>query len=235
MIGAGTAELQEFASEIAEAIDDYGQLVTIRRPGRPDAQAVAVLYQLDDKETQGKVGEAAFKVLAWMGIFKPDAPVRERGFTVIDRQGRVFTPDGETQNAVEQDVVLFVHLLPLADRTRVSDLTFQVPGSLIRDARGNRVPGPGQPLPVSARLTATTDPRVRETVGADKAEIVLVGRWGTLEHPQGRPAGVNWGAQSPLELDGQPGTLTLKLAWPDEDLATEQQFGARFLAVWRTP
>lgn len=114
---------------------------------------------------------------------------------------------------------------------------FHVPGEgTIEDPdTGNQVAAPGEDLAVSARLSASADPRVRDMVGADTAEVVLLGRWGTLDDPRARPAGVRWGSSSPLMLDGQPGTLTVKLAYPDSDLAQEQQFGARFVAVWRTP
>ncbi|WP_394649573.1 hypothetical protein [uncultured Deinococcus sp.] len=228
-------EIQAAGPDIIWAIEEAGLDVIVRRPGHPDTVARAVLYQLDDKDATGKVGNPEVKLMAWAGIFKPDAPVRSLPFSVLDSQGRVFVPDSAVQDPVEMGVALIAHLLPLAERTRVSLLTFTLPGEgWQKDARGNDIPTPGTPHPVSARLTATTDPRIRDEVGADTADVVLIGRWGTLEHPLPRPAGVTWGSTSPLDLDGQPGTLTVTLAYPDPDLAQEAQFGSRFLATWRS-
>lgn len=233
MTGSITAEIQAAGPEISEIIDQAGQDVIIRCPGQPDTFARAVLYQEDNKG-EGKVSNPEFKVLGWQGVFKPDAPLRHGPFTVIDQQGRQFVPDGPAQDPAEQGVALIVHLLPLAERTRLEHLTFTVAGAgTVRDGRGNLVPAPGTPLAVSARLSATTDPRIRDMVGADAATVVLVGRWGTLDKPLLKPAGVAWGSKAPLVLDGQAGTLTVKLAYPDPDLAQEQQFGSRFVAVWQ--
>lgn len=232
MIGSITAEIQAAGPDILWVIDEAGQDVTIRRPGRADTLARAVLYQ-EDSQGEGRVSDPEFKVIGWQGVFKPDAPLT-LPFTVVDTQGRMFTPDGPPQNPGGQGVVLIVHLLPLAGRTRVEQLVFTLPGPLTRDPKtGNPVPTPGPKLPVPARLVASQDPRIRDMAGADAAEVVLIGRWGTLDAPQARPAGVRWGLSSPLVLDGQNGTLTLKLAYPDPDLAQETSYGGRFVAVWR--
>lgn len=225
--------------QLQEALDRQGVDVLIRRPGQQDVPTRALLVPVTANAREGaKVDAPVVGTLPWKAFFRHDeVAVQTPGFSLVVLPGRrVLTPTTPAVDLADQGVALMVLATPLADRTRVSALTFLLPGEgLVKDGRGNPVPAPGQPLDVPARLTATTDPRIRETVGADQAEIVLIGRWGTLEHPQGRPAGVGWGSRSPLELDGQPGTLTLKLAWPDEDLATETQFGSRFLAIWRTP
>lgn len=115
-------------------------------------------------------------------------------------------------------------------------LTFTTAGPLVRDPRThNMVPGPGVPLPVQARLEATADPQVREAVGADTASVVLFGRWGPAGQPQDRPEGVRWGSAAPLALQGQPGTLTVRLAWPDPDPVQTLIHGAAFVAVWSSP
>lgn len=234
MTGAITEEILAAGPEILYAIEEAGQNVTIQRPGQPDTVARAVVYQLDDNSRTADLASPEFKVIPWQGIFKPDAPLRTTPFTVITASGLVLTPDGPVQDPGDQGVALIAHLLPLEGRIRVESLTFIVPGAgLVKNpATGNDVPAPGTPLTVPVRLTATADPRIRDSVGADTAEVVLIGRWGSLLAPQGRPSGVAWGSSSPLTLDGQPGTLTLKLAYPDADLATETVYGARFLAVW---
>lgn len=235
MTGRITAEIRAAGSDIVWVIQEAGQDVTIRRPGRPDAVARAVLFQLDDQDRTAKVADPAFKVMAWQGIFGPDAPVRSLPFTVIDAQGQHFVPVSPVQDPGEQGVALIAHLLPLHGRTRTELLRFILPGSgMVEDPRtGNQIPGPGSTLDVPVRLVASVDPQVRDMVGADAAEVALVGRWGTLDAPQQKPQGVRWGSTSPLVLDGQNGTLTIKLAYPDPDLAQEQQFGGRFVAAWR--
>lgn len=227
-----TAEIQAAGPDILWVIEEAGQDVTIRRPGLPDAPARAVLYQ-EDARRESRVSAPEFRVIGWQGVFKPDAPLH-LPFTVVDAQGRELSPDGPPQDPGGQGVALLVHLLPLAERTRVSSLVFTLPGAgTVKDPKtGNLVPAPGTSLPVSARLVASDDPRVRDMAGADAAEVVLLGRWGTLEDPLGRPDGVRWGATSPLVLDGQAGVLTVKLAYPDADLYQERQFGARFVCVW---
>lgn len=189
---------------------------------------------LSDTSTLGAaVSDPEVRSPVWFGLVDHLAPVKELGFTVVAADGTLFTPDGPSENAGNADVAQILRLTPLADRTRVDQLTFQTAGTLIEDpSTGNLRSGPGMPFEVPVRLIASTDPRIRDAAGADDAEIVLIGRWGTLAAPTGRPAGVGWGRTSPLVLDGQPGTLTIKLAYPDSDLWREVQFGARFLAVW---
>lgn len=232
MIGSITAAIQAAGPEIVWAIEEAGQDVTIRRPGQPDAQARALLYQ-EDSKGEGNASDPEFKVIGWQGLFKPDAPLTIP-FTVVDAAGRAFTPAAPPQDPGRQGVALIVHLLPLQERTRTEMLTFTLPGVSVRDPRtGNPVLARGTPFEVAARLVATDDPRIRDMVGADAAEVTLLGRWGTLDAPLPRPEGVKWGSTSPLILDGQRGVLTVKLAYPDTDLFQEQQFGARFLATWR--
>ena len=235
MTGSITREIQAAMPDILWAIQEVGQDVTIRRPGHADVVTRAVLYQLDDQDKIAQVDNPTFKVIAWQGIFKPDVPILELPFMVIDRNGQAFVPDGPVQNPVAQDVVLFAHLLPLVERTRTELLVFTAPGNgYTTDLRtGNPVPAQGTPLEVPVRLVATSDPRVREMVGADNASVVLIGRWGSLEVPSTRPKGVAWGSSSPLTLDGQRGTLTVSLAYPDPDMHQEVQFGQRFIATWR--
>lgn len=234
MSGEITALIQESAGEIAWAIREAGQDVTILRPGAAPAPVRAFLYQQDDRSTGQRDIEARFKVRAWQGIFLPDAPVRERGFVVQDAKGRLFWPDGDVQDAGEQGVALLASLLPLPERTRTEFLTFQVEGQLIEDpVTGNWEPSPGQPLHVPVRLNPTADPKIREMVGADVAEVAFVGRWGDLLTPLDKPVGVFWGSTSLLTVDGQPGVLTIKLAYPDADTAQELVLGGRFVALWK--
>lgn len=234
MTGSITAEILAAGPDIHWAIRQAGQDLTILRPGQPAAQARAFLYPLDDKAAGQRDTQADFKVTAWQGIFLPDAPVRERGFVIQDAQGRLFWPDGDVQDVGEQGVALIAHLLPLPERTRTEYLTFQVAGPLVKDPRtGNLRPGAGQAVSVPVRLFASADPAIRDLVGADAASVAFVGRWGTLLDPQGKPAGVNWGLSSPLVVDGQPGTLTIKLAYPDADTVQEVVLGARFVALWK--
>ncbi|UWX64193.1 hypothetical protein [Deinococcus rubellus] len=167
-------------------------------------------------------------------MFQRDAPIQEAGYTVIDAQGRTFTPDGDPEDPGGQGVALVVRLNPAAERTRLQSLTFTLPGALVRQpGTGNMVSSSAGSLTVTARLTHSNDPHVVQLVGADSASTAIIGRWGTLEHPTLTPPGLNDGSQCPLDVDGQPGTLTIMLAWPDEDLKTEQQFGARWVGIWR--
>lgn len=235
MTGPGTLEFRDdMGPMVLEMLTDFGQQVTILRPGAAPLFVRAFLYQQDDRPAAQRNIEADFKVRAWQGLFLPDAPIRERGFVVQDAQGRLFWPDGDVQDAGEQGVALIASLLPLPERTRTEFLTFQVEGQLTEDpVTGNWEPGPGQPLHVPVRLSATVDPKVREMVGADVAEVAFVGRWGDLLTPLSKPPGVFWGSASPLTVDGQPGQLTLKLAYPDPDSAQELVLGSRFIALWK--
>lgn len=237
MSGELTAQLQALGRpEVQLALDQAGQDVLIQRAGQPDQSVRAILYQLESKGARGQKGaDVEYGSLAWQGVFRYDTPIRERGFTVRDAQGRVFVPEAEAEDPAEQGVALIVRLAPLVDRTRLYSLTFPgIPTLGTLPGSSNPVELPGTPLVISVRLEATADPRLRETVGADQAELALVGRWGTYEHPLTRPASVRWGVTSPLAFEGQTGVLTMALAWPDSDLATEQQFGGRFLCTWRS-
>ena len=118
-------------------------------------------------------------------------------------------------------------------RARVTVLTFTLPGAPTTDALGNPKRGAGAPLPVSVRLAATDDPAVRELSGADTSTLAITGRWGTLANPGGKPAALDWGSSARLTLDGQPGVLTLRVAYPDPDPVSEAIFGQRFAATWR--
>ncbi len=227
--------------QLQNALAQQGRPVIIRRPGQPDVEATALFIPVSSQSREGAAAAAPeFGSLPWKVIFRHDVDaVRQPGFTLVVPQSQgqppvTLTPTQPTVDVADQGVMLMLICTPLADRTRVEHLVFQVPGqgTVVDPATGNHVPAPGQPLPMQVRLHATADPRVRDMVGADSAEVVLVGRWGTLDAPQARPAGVRWGSTSPLTLDGQRGTLTVKLAYPDSDLAQEHQFGARFVAVW---
>lgn len=237
-VGSLTLELQALGRpEVALALDQAGQDVLICRPGAANVQVRAILYQLESRRAAGpSPGAPEYQNPVWQAVFDHLAPVREAGYTVVSQNGQVFVPEGAADDPAEQGVALIVRLLPLVERTRLFSLAFQTEPTLgTEPGTGNPVELPGVPLIILARLEASTDPRLRDTTGADQAEVVLIGRWGSFEEPLARPVGVRWGQTSPLVIDGQPGTLTVSLAWPDPDLASEQQFGARFLATWRTP
>jgi hypothetical protein len=234
--GPLTLELQGLMRpEVQGILVELGQDVTIRRFGEADSTARAFLYQLEEKTPRGvPVQQPEFHVTAWQGIFSHDAPIRSPGYTVMDASNRVFVPEADAEDPGDQGVALIVRLNPLVERTRLQPLTFTLPGPLIRQPEtGNMIAGPGQPLSVVARLTHSNDPHVVQLVGADSASTAIIGRWGTLEHPTLTPSGLNYGSQCPLTVDGQVGTLTIMLAWPDEDLKTELQFGARWVGIWR--
>lgn len=234
MTGSITAEILAAGPDIAFVIEEAGQDVQVIRPGESPVPVRALLMQQDVK-ARDRVSDVQYRVSAWQGIFKPDAPVREPGFLVLDDQGRTFWPDAPTQDPGEQGVALIAPMLQLPERIRIDTLTFVTPGDLERDSRtGNMVPGASVSVTASARLTPASDPKVRDMVGADVAEVALIGRWGTLLDPKQRPPGVAWGSTSPLILDGQPGTLTIKLAYPDPDVLQERVLGQRFIASWRS-
>lgn len=227
--------------QFATLLARQGRQVFIRRAGQQDVETSALLIPVASAPRRGETVTAPeVASLAWKVFFKHDlTQVRTPGFTLFFPAGQgqtsqELTPTAPTVDVADQGVVLMVVCSALAERTRVESLTFTIPGvGTVRDAKGNLVPAPGVPLTVPARLSATDDPRVRDMVGADSASVVLVGRWGTLSHPLLRPNGVRWGSTSPLTLDGQAGTLTVKLAYPDLDQAQEAQFGSRFIATWR--
>ena len=152
-------------------------------------------------------------------------------------KGRVYIPVSDTRSLVPQAQLWQAHLIDrdsFAQHQRVTTLVFPTLGALVTDvATGNKRPALGTPLAIQARLATTVDPKVMEIVGADSASLTFIGRWGTMQDPRGIPAGISYGSQCPLVIEGQPGTLTVLLAWPDDDLRTEQLFGARWLGIWR--
>ena len=232
-----TSQIQALSRpQLDKALAAFGQPVTVKRPGQLDVQVRAFLYQLEEKSPQGlRIQAPEFRSVAWQGIFSHDAPIREPGYSVVDAASRVFVPEADAEDPGGQGVALIVRLSPAAERTRLTTLVF-APSTqaLVRDPEtGDMRPGPGEPLSVTARLIHTNDPHVVQLVGADSASTAIIGRWGSLTDPTGTPAGVRYGSQCPLSVDGQPGTLTVMLAWPDEDLTTEQQFGARWVGLWR--
>jgi len=149
-------------------------------------------------------------------------------------QGAVLFVERYPQQSEFLDSHVAVCRLVQPARSVSYELLFTLPGPLVKDpVSKNMVASPGEPLRASARLEATTDPQVRDAVGADTATVVLFGRWGTAGHPSAWPVGLHWGSSSSLELQGQPGVLTIKLAWPDADPIQTQIFGAPFIAIWR--
>lgn len=238
VFNAAHAELEAARPLIQDALASaFAQDVTVRRFTGEEVQARALIGQEEDRTADAPtVDEPGISSRSLSVVLQPHAPVQEVGFTVTTAAGQILVPVAVPQNPQNLNLFWVVRMAALAGRTRVEQLVFHVPGEgTVEDPdTGNQVPAPGENLQVPVRLHATTDPRVADMVGADTAEVVLVGRWGTLDAPQARPAGVRWGNSSPLTLDGQPGTLTVKLAYPDSDLAQEQQFGARFVAVWST-
>ena len=237
MTAPGIAQIQTLTRPlVAWLLAEYGRDVLLQRAGQPDVPLRAILMPWSDEGKDGAdVHAPTVRASAWFFFVDHTAPVQDLGFTVRDVQDdRVFVPDAYAEDVGNAEVGFALRVHPMVERTRLHELTFTRPGvGLVTAPNGNQVPAPGTPVVVTARLDATTDPRIADAVGADNAAVVLVGRWGSLTAPIGRPAGVRWGATCPLALDGQPGTLTLQLAWPDADLATEQQFGARFVATWK--
>ncbi|WP_295818013.1 hypothetical protein [uncultured Deinococcus sp.] len=231
------SQLQRARPYIENALDSgFAQTVEVRRFGAPSVSVRALLGQEEDNTTDAPMpGDPGISSRTVQALLQPSAPVATPGYTVTTTSGQVLVPVAVAQDPGQQGFAWVVRLAAIVDRTRVQSLTFPVPGVglILQPGTNNRMPAPGTSLTVAARLAATTDPRVRDSVGADTADVVLVGRWGSLLDPGARPSGVRWGSRSPLSINGQPGTLTITLAYPDSDLATEQQFGERFLAVWR--
>ena len=238
LLNAASAQLDQVGPIIADVLaSDLAQPVTFQRFGQPPEQLRSVIGQEEDRSTDApEVHEPGISSRSFTALLSYHAAALTPGWTLTDASGRIHVPVAPILNPAGRNLFLVARVAPLVERTRMHDLVFGVPGQgMVRDSRGNLVPAPGGTLAVQARLSATTDPKLRDTVGADNADLVLIGRWGSLTAPAGRPDGVRWGSQSPLVIDGQPGTLTVQLAYPDEDTATETQFGQRFLALWRTP
>lgn len=237
MTAPGIASVQLLTRPlIAWVLAQYGCDVLLRRPGQPGVPLRAVLMPWSDEGKEGPdPADLQVRSSAWFCLLDHAAPAHDLGFTITEvRTGRVFVPDAYAEDIGNAQVGFALRVHPLVERTRLSTLTFTVPGSgTVTLPNGNVRPAPGVPVTVEARLSVSTDPRIAQSVGADNAETVLIGRWGSLAAPTGKPPGVRWGATSPLVYDGQPGVFTLKLAWPDEDLATETQFGSRFVGVWK--
>lgn len=238
LLNAASAQLDQVGPIIADVLaSDLAQPVTFQRFGQLPEQLRSVIGQEEDRSADApEVHEPGISSRSFTALLPYHEAALTPGWTLTDASGRIHVPVAPVLNPAGRNLFLVARVAPLVERTRVHDLAFGVPGQgMVRDSRGNLVPAPGGTLAVQARLSATTDPKLRDTVGADNADLVLIGRWGSLTEPTGRPDGVRWGSQSPLVIDGQAGTLTVQLAYPDEDTATEAQFGQRFLALWRTP
>lgn len=239
LLNAASAQLDQVGPIIADVLaSDLAQPVTFQRFGQPSEQLRSVIGQEEDRSTDAPdVHEPGISSRSFTALLPYHEAALTPGWTLTDATGRIHVPVAPVLKPAGRNLFLVARVAPLVERTRVHDLAFEVPGQgLVRErGTGNRKPAPPAPLPVQARLTGSTDPRLRETVGADNADMVLIGRWGSLTAPTAQPDGIRWGTSSPLTLNGQPGTLTVQLAYPDEDLATEAQFGQRFLATWRTP
>lgn len=239
LLNAAAEKIDEVAPIIADVLaSNLAQPVTFERFGQPPGLLRALIAQEEDRSTDApNIDEPGISTRSFTALLPYHEPALTPGWILTDATGRVHVPVAPILNPAGRNLFLVARVAPLVERTRVHDLVFQVPGQGVTRPYGalNPIPAPATPLPVQARLAATTDPKIRDSVGADAAEVVLVGRWGPLTAPTGTPDGLRWGLSAPLTLGGQPGTLTLKLAWPDEDLHREAQFGARFLAVWRTP
>lgn len=232
--GSKSTRLRDKAPRIHETIRGYGRPFIVRRPRVPDVEIIAFMWE---GKPAGRVDAAApgFTVLPSEVIFLPDAPVMSRHFLLIDPEtGRVYTPDNDVQDVAHQHVFLWGRVSPYLEHTRADVLSFRVAtAEVTQDPRsGNSVPV-YRNEPVTVRLSATQDPQTREMVGiADPAAVVFVGRWGSLLEPMGRPAQIDWGDSAALYVDGQHGRLTVRLAYPDAETATEDLFGARFVATW---
>lgn len=236
------AKAPQIHAAIRESGDDYQILRFDEMPYTAENQPAAVralVYQPISNPRTVSPGMPEFGVSGWQGIFLPDAPVRQRGFLVQAADGRLWWPRTDVADAGNQGVALFADLLLLPQRERTEMLTFMTEardaqGNVLmgEDRYGNPVPAASVPMSVAVRLEASADPQIRNMVGADVAQVAFVGRWGTLADPQGKPQGVQWGNSARLVIDNQPGTLTVKLAYPDSDTANEQVLGARFVALW---
>lgn len=237
LLNAASEQIDQTGPYIADVLaSDLAQPVTFQRFGQPPVQLRVLIAQEEDRSTDApKVDEPGISSRSFTALLPYQEVALTPGWILTDATGRVHVPVAPVLNPAGRNLFLVARVAPLVERTRVHELVFQVPGQGVTRPPGalNPVPAPATPRPVQARLTATTDPRIRDSVGADAAEVVFVGRWGPLTAPTSTPAGLRWGLSAPLTFDGQSGVLTLKLAYPDEDLHREAQFGARFVAVWR--
>jgi hypothetical protein len=99
---------------------------------------------------------------------------------------------------------------------------------------GNPVLTGQQPLVVTVRLEKITEPTLALSVGADETSVALLGRFGSHAAPLQRPSGVHYRSKAALVLDGRPGSLELRQAFPAQSEGDEAVFGERFLALWRS-
>ncbi|MBZ9753002.1 hypothetical protein K7W42_19370 [Deinococcus sp. HMF7604] len=239
LLNAAEAQLSQVGPIIADVLaSDLAWPFTLIRFGQPGVPVRALLGEEEDRSSVGpEIDAPEVASRTFTALLPPLEAARTLGWMLTDAAGRVFVPVAAPLDPGRRGFCLVARVAPLPERTRVHDLVFQVPsaGTVIQPGTGNQVPAPSTPFPIQARLSATTDPRIRDSVGADAADLVLIGRWGSLTAPAAHPPSLRWGLKAPLTLQGQAGTLTLKLAYPDEDLATEAQFGGRFVASWSTP
>ncbi|MVN88285.1 hypothetical protein GO986_16185 [Deinococcus sp. HMF7620] len=239
LLNAAEAQLAQVGPVITQVLaSDLARPLTLTRFGQAGVPVRALLGEEEDRSSIGPdIDAPEVASRTFTALLPPLEVARTLGWMLTDGTGRVFVPVAVPLDPGGRGFCLVARVAPLPERTRVHDLVFQVPstGTVIQPGTGNQVPAPPTPFPIQARLSATTDPRIRDSVGADAAEVVLIGRWGSLTDPKSHPPSLRWGLKAPLSLQGQSGTLTLKLASPDEDLATEAQFGGRFLALWSTP
>lgn len=236
-LNAAAEKIDEVAPIIADVLaSNLAQPVTFERFGQPPGPLRALIAQEEDRSTDApNIDEPGISNRSFTALLPYHEPALTPGWILTDATGRVHVPVAPVLNPAGRNLFLVARVAPLVERTRADELVFQVPGQgMVRPPGAlNPVPSPTTPLPVTVRLATTTDPRLTDLAGADRADLTLIGRWGPLTAPTTRPPSLRWGMQAPLALDGQPGTLTLKLAYPDEDLHREAQFGARFVAVWR--
>lgn len=116
--------------------------------------------------------------------------------------------------------------------------TLDVPGMagplVVDPDTGNMVASPaGPPTTVTFRLNPVTKPELVELAGADAEEIPLLGHWGTLDDPQGKPAAIQYGSSYPLTLQSRSGTITFTKPYPTQSTLHPEVYGERFFAVWR--
>ena len=217
LFNAARAEVEQVGPIVQDALaSDFARVVTVRSfaSGQDVAVRALIGQEADERTEAPSVDDPGITSRSFTALFPYGAPVGQVGFMVTDATGRQLVPVAPPLNPFDLNFCWVVRLAPLADRTRVELLAFHASGTgLVQDPdTGNWLPAPGAALTVPARLHATADPRVRDMAGADAAEVVLIGRWGSLDAPQARPEGVQWGSESPLTLDGQPGLDAVQAA-----------------------